>query len=759
MPSDLPGLTLKTPLGPEALAITAFTGREAMSELFEFRVEAVSPQADVAFDQLLGQGVTVGLPLPEGKSRPVHGIVRSVSQGTTERLGGGQRRTRYRLVLVPKLWLLTRQRQSRTFQQMTVPDILRKVLTGFDPVVDLQGTYESRDYCVQYRETDFEFMSRLMEEEGIFYFFRHSDGKHELVLADAPTKHPSVPAPAEATFTEHSDSNRDGGYVYGWEKEQTLTAGRVTLWDHSFELPGQNLQAQAPLMDSVQVGTVSHKLKVGANSELELYDYPGGYAKRFDGSAPSGGARASDVQKVFQDNKRTSDIRMHQEEARAIVIKGESSCSQLTAGHKFTLAQHSSGDGAYVVVSVEHDVQLADVVRAGEYSEFRYGNRFTCIPATLPYRPARTTPRPRVDGCQTAIVVGPAGEEIFTDRYGRVKVQFHWDRDGKKDANSSCWVRVASMWAGKNWGAVHIPRIGQEVVVDFVEGDPDRPVIVGSVYNAEQMPPYVLPDNKTQSGIKSRSTLKGTADQFNELRFEDKKGSEQIYLHAEKDFDTVVENDETSKIGRDRTRTIIRHDTLVLKNQPKEEDALGDGHQSLTIHQGNRTVKLMKGNETTTLDEGNHALVVTKGNHAVTVSDGNRTLEVTGNDTTTVKTGNRQVTVADGNETLVVEKGNQSVAIKMGNDETTIDMGNYTLTAKLGNIAIKANLGSITVEAMQGVELKCGQSSVKVDQMGVTVKGMTAKIEGQISTDVKGLMTNVSGSAMLTAKGGVTMIN
>jgi type VI secretion system secreted protein VgrG len=759
MPSDTPPTAkLTTPLGPDAFRVVGVRGREALSELFEFEVDAVSDKPDLAFDQLLGQGATVELSLPDGGARPVHGIVRSVAQGATERRDGAGAVTRYRLVLAPKLWLLTRRRQSRTFQQMAVPDILRAALEGLEPAVELQGTYEPRDYCVQYRETDFDFVSRLMEEEGIFYFFRHSAGAHELVVADAPTGHPAVPSPATLKYTEHgAGGTRAGGRVTAWEKEQTLTASKVTLWDHSFELPGRALEAESPTMESVAVGTVTHKLKLGATAALELYDYPGGYAKRFDGTAPGGGERASDVQKIFQDNKRTADLRMHQEEARAIRVRGESDCAQLTAGHKFTFAEHPHGAGEYVVLSVSHDFDAGDVTLSGDGREASYANRFACLPAGLPFRPARATPRPRVDGCQTAVVVGPAGEEIFTDRYGRVKVQFHWDRAGKKDADSSCWVRVASTWAGKQWGAVHLPRVGQEVVVDFVEGDPDRPLIVGSVYNADQMPPYVLPDNKTQSGVKTRSAKQGTNETYNELRFEDKKGEEHVHLHAEKDLQVVVEHDETRTVGNDRTTLVTRHDTTDLKNE--KDGQLSEGNQALTIHKGKQDVTLKEGNQTVVLTKGDQTVTLTQGNQTVEVKQGNRALTVNGNDATKVTTGNRTVVVADGDETLTVDKGKHGVQVKMGDGAVTLDMGNYSLVCKMGNISIKANLGSITLEAMQGIELKCGASSVKVDQTGVTVKGMMAKVEGTAMAQVKSPMTQVNGDAMLMAKGGVTMIN
>ncbi|MBZ5585802.1 MAG: type VI secretion system tip protein VgrG [Acidobacteriia bacterium] len=284
-------------------------------------------------------------------------------------------------------------------------------------------------------------------------------------------------------------------------------------------------------------------------------------------------------------------------------------------------------------------------------------------------------------------VTGPAGEEIFTDKYGRIKVQFHWDREGQHDASSSCWVRVATHWAGKQWGAIHIPRIGQEVVVDFEEGDVNHPIVVGSVYNADLMPPYSLPDNKTQSGIKSRSSKNGGPDNCNEIRFEDKKDSEQIFVHAEKDMLTEVEHDETRTVDHDRTTTI-------------------------------------KNNETKTVTEGNET-----------------------------------ITIKQGNQSNTVEMGDQSNQVKTGNVTHTIDMGNLSTTVKMGNITNKVNLGKTEEEAMQSIELKVGQSSIKIDQMGVTIKGMMIKVEGQVQVQIKGLMTQVNGDAMLTCKGGITMIN
>jgi len=423
------------------------------------------------------------------------------------------------------------------------------------------GTFQPRDYCAQYRESDFHFASRLMEEEGIYYFFKHSADSHKMVIANTPQSHPDLPTDPKLIYEVVEGGTREEERIYQWDKTQELRSGKSTLWDHCFELPGKHLEAEKTILETVQAGKITHKLKVGGNDKFEIYDYPGAYAQRFDGVDSGGGDSASDLQKIFDDNARTVGIRMQQETLPSIVIHCASNCRHLVSGYKFTLMRHFNADGQYVITSLSHvaDEPYGTSPQAGR--ENHYSNAFTCIPFGLPFRPARTTPRPFVHGSHTATVVGASGEEISTDKYGRVKVQFHWDREGKDDSDSSCWVRVGTPWAGKQWGMIHIPRIGQEVIVDFLEGDPDQPIIVGSVYNAEQMPPYTLPDNKTQSGIKSRSSLKGGVNNFNEIRFEDKMGSEQIFIHAEKDLLKSVENDATQYVGRNLTLSVAQKQT------------------------------------------------------------------------------------------------------------------------------------------------------------------------------------------------------
>jgi len=732
-------ISVSTPLGTDVLLLHQFTGTECLSRLFHFQLDLLADSSTtIAFEQVLGQSITVTITLPDGSPRYFNGIVRSFSQGHRVASSYGLATlTQYRAVMVPLVWTLTKKAQSRCiFQQMSVPDILKQVLTGIDVSYQLQGTYEKRDYCVQYFETDFNFASRLMEEEGIYYFFTHSNGSHQMIVADTPQSHADVPGPTTVIFEELEGGTRQDDRVHTWEKTQEISSGKYRVWDSCFELPGKNLEAVQPIVPEVAVGTVTHQLKLAGSDQLEIYEYPGGYAQRFDGVAPGGGDRSSDIEKIFSDNIRTVGIRMQQETTPAVVILGTSTCRQLSGGCKFTLDRHFNANGSYVLTQVDHFASVSDSYTTGQESTSEYSNTFLCIPAALPFKPARTTPRPVVGGTQPAVVVGNAGDEIFTDKYGRVKVQFFWDRQGQDDANSSCWVRVATLWAGQQWGIIHIPRIGQEVVVAFEEGDPDRPIIVGSVYNAANMPPYTLPDNKTQSGYLSRSTLNGTSDNFNQLRFEDKKGSEEVYFHAEKDFNRVVENNDTLKVGFDKQGK-GDHTVQIFNNESYSVGAnnCDDGSQTITIWNDQ------------TLTVGNSQ-----------AKDGSQTITIYKDRTETVQTGNESVTIEQGNRTVTVSQGNDTHEIKQGNREVTIDMGNDTLTIKMGNQTTKLNLGSSSTEAMQSIELKVGQNSIKIDQMGITIQGLMVSVKGQIQTQVQGTMVQVSGDAMTQISGGITMI-
>jgi type VI secretion system secreted protein VgrG len=677
-------MTVTTPLGPDVLLLTGLSGHEAISELFCFQLEFIAEQkADIAFDKLLGQKITVNMQLPgEKKTRYFSGICNRFSQGERD-----AHFTVYRMEIVPQFWLLTRKMQSRIFQHISVPDILKKVLEGLDVSFEIQGQFQPRDYCVQYRETDFSFASRLMEEEGIYYFFKHSSDGHKLVVANTPQSHTDLPEYSKLIFEELEGGNREEDRVLSWEKTQELRSGKYLLWDHSFELPHKHLEADRNILESVPVGTVTHKLKVGGNDKLQVYDYPGEYAQRFDGINASGGEQAAELQKIFDDNKRTIEIRMQQEEVQSISISGTSSCRQMTSGHRFTLQRHFNANGQYVVIGVRHEAKLGGF--RTDMEEFEYSNSFTCIPFALPFRPVRINAKPMVQGTQTAVVVGPSGEEIFTDKYGRIKVQFHWDRDGKYDSDSSCWLRVANSWAGREWGAISIPRIGHEVVVAFQEGDPDQPIVIGSVYNADMMPPYKLPDNKTISANKSDSTVghKGC----NELHFEDKKGNEKIFIHGEKDLHIRIKNNRHEYIGNDRHQIVERD---IVKEVKRDEN--------VTIDRD--SIEKIKRDSFLTV-EGKQAIKIT----------GSRSLEVIGNVIEEFKADHSEAVT--GKYYLkcpsVVIEGLNELTAKVGGNFIKIDPSGVTIVGTIVNInsggaAGIGSVGSLVPPANPAVPIEPG---------------------------------------------------
>lgn len=567
-------LFIQSKLGPDELLLESFSGSEGISQLFSFQLELLSENRRIKFEDILGQEISFGVAgVEEGKPpRCIHGIVTSFTQ-----LPDAIRLSRYRAVVSPKLWILTRKQNCRIFQNLSVPDILKEMLDGIDVAWELQGSYPAREYCVQYRETDYDFVSRLMEEEGIFYFFRHTKEAHKLVLSDNKASHHDTPGAASLIYDEGSGGLRDEARVSGWMKTQELGPGKFSLQDYYFENPQTDLSAGQDILPSATVGKVSHKLKVGGNEQFEIYDYPGRYENKGQG-------------------KDLAKRAMEQMEMAQFVIQGESNIAHLTPGYRFSLTQHPHAEGSYILTSVTHSAAEGGFHSGMEIGENHYTNSFCSIPFGLPYRPPRETARPRVWGCQTAVVVGPSGEEIYTDKYGRVKVQFHWDREGKRNQSSSCWIRVATHWAGQNWGGIHLPRIGQEVVVDFLEGDPDRPIVVGSVYNAVNMPPYPLPDNKTQSGTMSDSSPR--CGGYNQIRFEDMQGSEQVLLHAQKDMDTVVENDQSTEVMNDRSaqikmndKTEVGKDMSLTVQKNRTTEVFGD--DSETIY-GSSTVTIMR---------------------------------------------------------------------------------------------------------------------------------------------------------------------
>ncbi len=628
-----------TPLGKDVLLLRRFRGCEGISQLFRFDLEMFSENRSLPFASLVGKNVSLRWQLDNGSEAFLNGFLSSFTQGGTEYVESsptGIWMTNYTATLVPWPWFLTCTRNCRIFQNKTTADILQAIFADrkfSDYALRLHGNYQPREYCVQYRETDFQFISRLMEEDGIYYFFEHEQKKHTLVLADHSSEFKPSPVWPEILFRPVEGGIEKSETVRTWMLSQEVKPGQYTLRDFNFETPLVQLSSG-----------VTGKDERG----YEIYDYPGEFTARDQGDQLTG-------------------IRMQEEETFLMHIRGEGNCLGMQPGFRFELKEHYRKDfnKPYVLVAIEHEFdQSASYRSSGEdtSAECEYANRFRCIPFATSFRPVRHTPIPVVPGSQTALVVGPPGEEIYVDKYGRVKVQFHWDREGQFDDKSSCWIRVSQGWAGKGWGMMTIPRIGQEVIVDFLEGNPDQPIITGRVYNGESMPPYALPDMKTVSAVKSYSSKGGEG--FNEIRFEDQKGQEQFFQHAEKDFDLRVKND--------RRETIENDSCLIVKRDRKE---LVERDAEFTIRR-----------DAVGKVERDYHLTV-KGKAAAKVS-GSLSLAVDGN---------------------VAEefKGNHSEQVS-------------------GSLYLKGM--NVVVEAAAGLSLKCGGSFVTVNPGGVQIQGAMVMI-------------------------------
>ncbi len=545
-------LNFLTPLGADKFLLRSFTGEEGISRPFHFDLDLLSEDGEVSFDGIVGQNVTFSVRLADTESaRYFNGYVSRFIQLPSE-----ERLTHYRAEVVPWLWFLTRTADCRIFQNMNVLDIVKKVFQdfGFTDFEDQTKTsYEPWEYCVQYRETAFNFVSRLLEQEGIFYFFKHENGKHTLILGDAPSVHQPCPVQSTVMFDRSAllEARHEEDVVFGWKQEQELRAGKYALCDYNFETPSTWLGAE-----------VNSAINQGGNQRFEIFDYPGIYTERKEGD-------------------KVAKLRIEAEEAVHAVFCGESDCRTLASGFKFDLQGYERRDqnATYVLTHITHHGEEGGFYSGqGSITESTYKNAFTAIEAPVPFRPPRVSSKPRIHGAQTAVVVGPGGEEIYVDKYGRVKVQFYWDRRGKLDEVSSCWIRVAQPVAGKGWGAVWTPRIGQEVVVSFLEGDPDRPLITGSVYNAVQMPPYTLPDEMTKSTIKSYSSKGGGG--FNEIRFEDKKGKEQIFINGERNLDIRAKADRHETFGGESHLTVEK-DRLELSKKDRHVHGQGDHNEKV----------------------------------------------------------------------------------------------------------------------------------------------------------------------------------
>ncbi len=544
-------LSVSTPLEDDELLLIEFKGEEGISSLFSFELTLLSENDSILFSDIIGKHITVimnifSADLPA--ERYFNGIVSRFSQKSGK---GDGIFASYTATMVPWPWLLTKTVDSRIFQNLSIPKIIEKIFKEHDfsdYSFRLAGQYDPIEYSVQYRETDFNFISRLLENEGIYYFFEHEFKKHTMVITDSQSEVKPCPHQKSAKYRLKSGLKEDEDVILDLAVIREIRAGKYSLNDFNFETPYTDLNVNA---DSKIIGP----------GEREIYDYPGEFTKRSDG-------------------ERLVNIRIEEEEARTTTIAGTSLCTAFTTGFRFKLLDYFRDDmneKEYSLISIKHDAKFNETYFNSSLSnpemQYAYSNKFLCIPHEESFRPARITPKPVVKGVQTAIVVGPLGEEIYTDKYGRVKVQFHWDREGKNDDNSSCWIRVSQGMSGTGWGNIFLPRVGHEVIVDFLEGDPDRPIITGQVYDGLNTPPYDLPENRSISTMKTNSYPGG--DGFNEIRFRDKAGEEQIFIHAEKDQDIRVEHNCYETIKYDKN-LIVQNDMMQKVEGQKSTKVDGD---------------------------------------------------------------------------------------------------------------------------------------------------------------------------------------
>ena len=696
----------------DELLISSVDMQEALSEPARLSITALCLKADLDFAKLLGEHVTVRLKLrPEISDEPrcFDALVEQVSL-----VGQAGRYFQYAITARSWFWFLSQTQDCRIFQNQTVLQILEEVLNDH-PIAEFEDrtthSFTPWTYCVQYRESDFNFLSRLMEQEGIFYYFVHEAGKHVMVLCDSTSGVDPCPGCVPLPV-RYGDSSRTSARdtVWDFSTSQRVQPGAAVIQDYDFTRPQVDLRQ-------------THKLE-GEHSlgDLEVFDYPGFFDREGDGE---------------------QFVRAQMEEYACVaqVSQGQTDAHTLACGGLLQIkGSLREGDNIeYLVTGARIHVHQTPFESAGQNAGSGFSCHFSALSSNIPYRSARKTPKPVVQGPQTAVVVGPGGEEIFTDKYGRVKVQFHWDRYGKKNEKSSCWVRTSSPWAGKSFGFVQVPRIGQEVVVDFLEGDPDQPLITGRVYNAEQMPPWELPANATQSGVLSRSSKGGAYGNANALRFEDKKGSEQVWLHAEKNQDIEVENDETHWVGHDRTKTIDHDETSHIKHDRTETV---DNNETITVH-GQRTEVVDK-NETISIHQNRTESVDL--NETISIG-ANRTEDVAKNETISIG-ANRSESVGK-NESIDIAKNrdetvgeNETVSIgknrehKIGKEEKhEVGENRSTQIGKDDKLQVGKKL---YIEAADEITLKTGDASITMKKDGtIQIKGKDITIKGSGKIGIK----------------------
>jgi type VI secretion system secreted protein VgrG len=654
-------------LGEGALLFHRMSAREELGRLSEYRLELLSPNSAIPLDLILGQNVTVKLRLSDESDhyRYFNGFVSRFSNGGTY-----GRFFRYSATVRPWVWFLTRTADCRIFQEKTVKEIIEDVFadhSGFGGhEFDLTGTYGARTYCVQYRESDFNFVSRLLEHEGICYYFRHEEGSHKVILTD--TKHYPHAGFETLRFIapEHFARTHDD-HISSWDVAREVQPGAYAQTDYDFQKPNLSLRTKQLLTRSY------------APSEYEVFDYPGTYL-------------------LLGDGNQLSKVRIEEYGSQFELAEATTNCREVSVGSLFALAEcyREDQDGQHLVIAANYDLEYSDYEGMPGEGGSSYTCRFVAMSTATQqqFRPQRLTPRPFVQGPQTAVVVGPAGNEIHTDEHGRVKVQFHWDRRGKNDDKSSCWIRVSHPWAGEGWGAVAIPRIGQEVIVDFLEGDPDQPIITGRVYNGVRVPPYPLPAGAVVSGIKSQ-THRGSG--YNELSMDDTAGKEKITIHGQYDMNTTVEHDQTNTIGNDQTDTV--------KNNRKTEITVDD------------TEKV-----------GSNQKIEIGADQTLKVG-ANQKIDVTSDQTVTIG-ANRSVTVGADDEISAKSNMKHSAGSELAFSAGTDLKADAGMNVKIsGGVNVEIAAGTILKLTASGSSIEIGPSGVTISSASlVSVSGVTIKL-------------------------------
>ncbi|MEL6106325.1 MAG: type VI secretion system tip protein VgrG [Planctomycetota bacterium] len=662
-------LNLNTALGEDVLLLTSFNGSEEMGRLFRYHLGMISDDNAIQPQDIVGTGVTWNVELADGSRRHWHGFVNQFARGDV----GHKDRRNYSMEVVPWFWFLTQTSDCKIFQDTDVPKIIDEVLADFgfaDYVTDFQLDHKPWEYCVQYRETDFSFLSRLMEQEGIFYYFKHSDGGHQMVITDHKDGYYTLPE-SEVDFPDDVGTRAMEDHLTSWERRFQFVPGKYSQTDYDFKKPSTDL--------GTNTGTVVDLPEIG---NYELYDYPGEYIEKSEG----------DVE---------TKVRIEVEETRHDIVSATSLCKTFQVGGRFQVQQHrdSAEEGAEVVITaIHHAANEPMAYESGGDSLFHYRNSLTCLPSSRVYRTARNTSKPVISGIQTAVVTGPPSEEIYPDEFGRVKCQFHWDRYGEKNENSSCWIRVSQSHAGVGFGSISIPRIGEEVVVSFLEGDPDRPLITGRVYHAQNMPPYSLPEAKNICGVKTNSTKGGGG--FNEFKMDDTKDKELVTFHAQKDLDSTVEHNETRLVRTGTQSVTVKGDT------------------SLTVQKGQRSVRVLDNTYDLAAKKAVKVFGETEG---VMVTGDGKGVNITGTAKGVVVTGKPNVDLF----------GSEKMSLK-------------SPLVEVGDKVIKVNGTEISIVGKTSITLTVGSNGIKIDNMGVSVNGTMIKSVATGTHDIKGALVKIN---------------